>query len=51
MDVKSLWLKFGISLLAILIMTTSVFSEEEKEVTSGRGEGDGFSYYRGQHGG
>ena len=33
MDVKSVWRRFGISLLVILVMATSVFSEEEKEVT------------------
>jgi outer membrane receptor protein involved in Fe transport len=33
MDVKSVWVRFGISLWVILAMATSVFSEEEKEVT------------------
>jgi iron complex outermembrane receptor protein len=33
MDIKSARLGFGISLLVILVMATSAFSEEEKEVT------------------
>jgi len=33
MGAKSVWLRFGISLLVILVMATSVFSEEEKEIT------------------
>lgn len=37
MDIKSVWLRFGISLFLILVMATSVFSEEEskeeKEIT------------------
>jgi iron complex outermembrane receptor protein len=33
MNIKSAWVRFGISLLVILVMATSVFSEEEKAVT------------------